>query len=111
MNASASRLRAVTDKTSKIQEKHSAEYLLGLLNQHKEWTLAQQLNATRNLADSMAAWKLLKTYNKTEALAPQLAVIMDEVAKAGASSKAAKKAAMMFIQLVEGNVPAREVAQ
>jgi hypothetical protein len=114
LNASADNLRAVTDRTTKIQDKHSSEYLLGLLNQHKKWTLAQQLNATRTFEDgSEAAAKLLKTYNKSQSLAPQLATIMDEEAKAEAksSSKAAKKAAMMFIQLVQGVVPAQKPAQ
>lgn len=113
LNASAENLRAVTDRTTIVQEKHSAEYLLGLLNQHKQWSMAEQLNATKTFASSSeAAEKLLKTYNKSQALAPQLAIIMDEEAKADgkATSKAAKKAAMMFIQLVQGDAPAKKAA-
>merc|ERR1740133_834321 len=78
LNSKADTLKAVTDKTQKVQETRNAEYLLGLLNQHRDWSVEKQLNATRSFANtSEVARDLLQQYNKSEPLVAQLAELMD----------------------------------
>lgn len=98
MNKQAVNLEVVNKKAGVLQEQHSEEYLLGVLMQHQKWPMEKQLNATRTFAvDCVAAQELLKHYNKSQPLAPQLAAIMD--AKKSKAAAAEKKAAKMFIQL------------
>merc|ERR1719428_2504309 len=97
MNTKAQSLHTVTDEASKTNDQHSTEYLLGLLNQHKKWTIAEQLNATRHFSEeSSAAKELLAHYDAKKPLAPQLAALMD----AAKPSPKAKKPSAMLLQLV-----------
>jgi len=103
MNEKAATLHNVTEKAGVVQEKHSEEYLLGVLMQHqKDWSMEKQLNTTKTFVNTCdAAKELLKSYNKSQPLAPQLAALMDHRKVPAASKIAAEKsAAKMFIQLV-----------
>merc|ERR1719464_2579979 len=79
INGKATALKSVTDRTSREQAKHSDEYLLGLLMQHrKDWSLAKQLNVTRHFAaECPVARELLRHHPSNGPLAPQLAALMD----------------------------------
>merc|ERR1719510_85194 len=99
INASADTLKNVTENAGKKQEQQSDEYLVGLLNQHRnEWSMEKQLNVTKKFSsNSPAAQELLKHHNTKEPLAAQLARLMDS---APSSSKSkVKKAAKLFLQL------------
>lgn len=99
LSKNADNLRNITDKTSQIQDQHSTEYLLGLLNMHKHWNMTEQLNATRTFADgSKEAQELLAHHDESKPLAPQLAALMDAAA-------AKKKAVRMFLQLAAREAP------
>jgi len=103
MNAKAAVLKNVTEKAGETQEKHSEEYLLGVLMQHqKDWSIERQVNATRTFVETCdAAKKLLSSYNKSEPLAPQLAALMDHKKVPAAGKVAAEHtAAKMLLQLV-----------
>lgn len=103
LNNKAATLKSVTDKASEVQEQHSEEYLLGVLMHHqKDWSIEKQVNATKTFEGNCAAAKeLLKTYNKSQPLAPQLASLMDHrKVPAAAKVVAEKGAAKMFLQLV-----------
>jgi hypothetical protein len=103
MNEKAATLQNVTEKAGVVQEKHSEEYLLGVLMQHtKDWSMEKQLNTTKTFVNTCdAARELLKSYNKSQPLAPQLAALMDHKKVPAAAKVAAEKsAAKMFIQLV-----------
>jgi len=113
LNEGALTLFKVTQKASAVQTQHDDEYLLGVLMQHqRDWSMEQQLNATKKFVNCEAAKKLLQNYNKSEPLAPQFAALMDQKmanATAGNVTKkvlttlkaaAEKTAAKMFLQLV-----------
>merc|ERR550537_1010935 len=103
MNEKAATLKTVTDHASEVQEQHSEEYLLGVLMHHqKDWSIEKQVNATKTFEGNCAAAKeLLKTYNKSQPLAPQLAALMDHKKVPAAAKVAAEHgAAKMFLQLV-----------
>lgn len=103
MNDKASTLKNVTEKAGEVQEQHSEEYLLGVLMHHqKDWSIEKQLNATKTFVNTCdAAKELLKVYNKSQPLAPQLAAIMDHKKVPAAAKVAAEKgAAKMLLQLV-----------
>jgi hypothetical protein len=103
LNQKAATLRNVTEKAGETQEKHSEEYLLGVLMQHqKDWSIEKQVNATKTFVDTCdAARELLKNYNKTQPLAPQLAALMDHKKVPAAAKVAAEhSAAKMLLQLV-----------
>lgn len=103
MNEKAATLKSVTEKAGETQEKHSEEYLLGVLMQHqKDWSIEKQVNATKTFVDTCeAARELLKSYNKSTPLAPQLAALMDHKKVPAAGKVAAEHtAAKMLIQLV-----------
>lgn len=103
MNDKAATLKSVTEKAGETQEKHSEEYLLGVLMQHqKDWSIEKQVNATRTFVETCdAARQLLKSYNKTQPLAPQLAALMDHKKVPAAGKVAAEHtAAKMLLQLV-----------
>jgi hypothetical protein len=102
INTKSVALKNVTERVGHQQERHAEEDLLMVLKQHqKDWSMAEQLNATKSFAGSCSAAKdLLKHHNSSLPLATQLASIIDthkaiQVAKA----KATKKAAALFIQL------------
>lgn len=123
LDAKATDLKTITDKATEENDKHSAEYLLGLLNQHsKDWNMSQQLVTAKQFVNSsMAAFELVAKHNDKQPLAVQLAAIMDDIknttvkakakanttlkakttVKANATVSAAKKAAKQFIQLVD----------
>merc|ERR550537_364674 len=103
MNEKAATLKTVTDHAGEVQEQHSEEYLLGVLMHHqKDWSLEKQLNATKTFVETCdAAKQLLKVYNKSQPLAPQLASLMDHKKVPAAAKVAAEKgAAKMLLQLV-----------
>jgi len=103
MNKKAETLKNVTEKAGEIQEKHNEEYLLGVLMQHQQdWSMEKQVNTTKNFQSTcQAARELLKHYNKSQPLAPQLAALMDHKKVPAAAKVAAEKsAAKMFLQLV-----------
>jgi hypothetical protein len=103
LNEKAATLKNVTEKAGVVQEQHSEEYLLGVLMHHqKDWSIEKQVNATKTFVETCdAARQLLKSYNKTQPLAPQLAAIMDHKKVPAASKVAAEKgAAKMLLQLV-----------
>lgn len=89
-------LQKVTNATSVQQHTQDEQYLLGLLNMHKkDWSMAEQLNATKTfMRNNPTIQKLYEHHNASEPLAQQLAALMDGEAKT-AKSVAAK----MFIQL------------
>jgi len=102
MNDKAATLRNVTEKAGETQEKHSEEYLLGVLMQHqKDWSIEKQVNATRTFTETCdAAKQLLKSYNKSQPLAPQLAALMDHKKVPAASKVVAEHSAVkLFMQL------------
>jgi len=101
INASADTLKDVTEKVGKTQEKQSDEYLVGLLNQHRnEWSMEKQLNVTKQFSSSSpTAQELLRHHNMKEPLATQLARLMDS-ARSASNSKA-NKTAKLFLQLEE----------
>merc|ERR1719316_2251254 len=70
MNDKAATLKSVTEKAGETQEKHSEEYLLGVLMQHqKDWSIEKQVNATKTFTSTCtAAAELLKHYNPKEPL-------------------------------------------
>jgi len=103
MNDKAETLKNVTDKAGEIEEKHNEEYLLGVLMQHqKDWSIEKQLNVTKGFGSTcQAARELLKSYNQSQPLAPQLAALMDHKKVPAAAKVAAEKsAAKMLLQLV-----------
>jgi len=103
MNAKAATLKSVTEKAGVVQEQHSEEYLLGVLMHHqKDWSIEKQVNATKTFVNTCdAAKELLKSYNSSQPLAPQLAALMDHKKVPAAAKVAAEKgAAKMFLQLV-----------
>lgn len=113
LDTKAEALSNITAKATKVNEEHSAQYLLGLLNlHHKDWSIEKQLNTTLKFANSsMAAWQLAHHHSMTRPFAAQLAEIMDSEEKsltnttgkaknAVANTKNARKAAKLFIQLV-----------
>jgi hypothetical protein len=111
LNEKALILGKVTQKANVVQTQRNDEYLLGVLMQHqKDWSMEQQLNATKKFADTCeTAKKLLKSYNKSEPLAPQFAALMDQTNSTTAAKNMTKKApavvgektaAKMFLQLV-----------
>jgi len=103
MNDKAETLKNVTDRAGEIQEQHNEEYLLGVLMQHQnDWSIEKQLNATKGFETTcQAARKLVKSYNKSQPLAPQLAALMDHKKVPAAAKVAAEKsAAKMLLQLV-----------
>eukprot|EP00929_Paragymnodinium_shiwhaense_P114373 TRINITY_DN8273_c0_g1_i1.p1 TRINITY_DN8273_c0_g1~~TRINITY_DN8273_c0_g1_i1.p1 ORF type:complete len:245 (-),score=115.61 TRINITY_DN8273_c0_g1_i1:61-795(-) len=96
LDSKAVDLQKVTNATSVQQQTQDEQYLLGLLNMHqKDWTMAQQLNATATfMKGSPVIQKLYKQHNASKPLAQQLAALMDDEAKAAKGA-----AAKMFIQL------------
>merc|ERR550537_1661951 len=102
MNEKAATLKTVTDHAGEVQEQHSEEYLLGVLMHHqKDWSIEKQVNVTKNFTETCdAARQLLKSYNKSQPLAPQLAGLMDHKKVPSAAKVVAEKgAAKMFHQL------------
>jgi len=99
INASADTLKGVTEKAGKQQEEQSDEYLVGLLNQHRnDWSMEKQLNVTKKFSsNSPTAQELLKHHNMKEPFAAQLARLMDSAQSASKSK--ANKAAKLFLQL------------
>merc|ERR1719389_972269 len=103
MNAKSATLKNVTEKAGEVQEQHSEEYLLGVLMHHqKDWSIEKQLNATKTFVNTCdAAKELLKVYNKSQPLAPQLAALMDHKKVPAAGKVAAEHTAThMLLQLV-----------
>jgi len=100
INASAETLKDVTENVGKKQDKQSDEYLVGILNQHRnDWSMEKQLNVTKKFsAFSPTAQELLKHHNMKEPFATQLARLMDS-AQSTSKPKVAKKAAKLFLQL------------
>merc|ERR1740121_3046526 len=80
LNENAAALKNVSDKATGVNEQHSAEYVLGLLNMHqKDWSIQKQLNVTLQFANgSFAVWELAQKHDMTKPFAPQLAAIMDD---------------------------------
>jgi len=106
LEGKAAVLRNVTEKADKIQDEQTSEYLLGLLNQHPKWSMEEQINATRTFegtshGTSKAAHELLKHYNASRPLAPQLAALMDAKPLPAETHAVAAKAAKMFLQLAQ----------
>merc|ERR1740123_831114 len=105
INDKAAALKNVTDRTGREQTKHSEEYLLGLLMQHRDdWSLAKQLNVTRDFAaDCPVARELLKHHPSSGPLAPQLAALMDAHAsgKPATASAATRAATTLLLQLAD----------
>jgi len=99
VNASADALEDMTVNAGKKEEKQSDEYLVGLLNQHRnEWSMDKQLNVTKQFSSSSPrAQQLLKHHNMKEPFATQLARLMDFAPPASKSK--VKKAAKFFLQL------------
>jgi len=98
INASADTLKDVTVNAGKKQEEQSDEYLVGLLNQHRnEWSMEKQLNVTKQFSSSPTAQELLKHHNMKEPFAAQLARLMDSTRSASKSK--VSKAAKLFLQL------------
>uniref|UniRef100_A0A7S2I0Z1 Uncharacterized protein n=1 Tax=Alexandrium andersonii TaxID=327968 RepID=A0A7S2I0Z1_9DINO len=93
----AAALQNATVRANKEQEKHSEEYLLGLLMQHqKEWSEEKQLNVTRDFVrDCPVAKELLKRHRSGKPLAPELAAILDSRQAVDAKAKA------LFLQLAD----------
>jgi len=95
MNNQSVVLDNVSDRVAASNEKHSAEYVLGLLNMHaKDWSTEKQLNVTMQFKNgSLAVWELAASHDMNKPFAPQLAAIMDEEKQAlvKATEKASKK--------------------
>eukprot|EP00403_Amphidinium_massartii_P016197 CAMPEP_0178410020 /NCGR_PEP_ID=MMETSP0689_2-20121128/20764_1 /TAXON_ID=160604 /ORGANISM="Amphidinium massartii, Strain CS-259" /LENGTH=217 /DNA_ID=CAMNT_0020031183 /DNA_START=30 /DNA_END=683 /DNA_ORIENTATION=- len=83
LDAKAGELSGLTDKVSSKQRKLDEEYVLGLLLMHqKDWSMKQQLNATATFVHSSPLLKeLYEHHNASEALAPQLAKLMDDASR------------------------------
>eukprot|EP00448_Togula_jolla_P007781 CAMPEP_0170613806 /NCGR_PEP_ID=MMETSP0224-20130122/24467_1 /TAXON_ID=285029 /ORGANISM="Togula jolla, Strain CCCM 725" /LENGTH=221 /DNA_ID=CAMNT_0010939429 /DNA_START=34 /DNA_END=699 /DNA_ORIENTATION=+ len=92
LNEKAEQLAGVTDTVHKTQQMEDEEYLLGLLNMHRNFSMAWQLNATETLAHgSPVVEELLKHHDSERPLADQLAKLMD--------SRAEHQAVKLFLQL------------
>jgi len=124
LNKKAGVLSHVTDSVEKKQKQQDEEYLLGLLIMHqKDWSMEQQLNATKTfMHDSVVLRDLYDHHDAGKPLAPQLAAMMDaettekpsktisadsktgkapKVAARQHLNKAASAAAHLFIQLTD----------
>lgn len=80
-------LSTVTDSVSKKQEEQDEEYLLGLLNLHRnDWSIEKQLNATQTfMHNSPLLRDFYQHHDASKPLVPQLAAMMDAKAKASTS--------------------------
>lgn len=80
MDSKAVNIMDITNKATKTQQGQDEEYLLGLLNQHPQWSMKQQLNATSTfMTYSPVIADLYHHYDAAKPLAPQLAELMDKV--------------------------------
>lgn len=96
LDSKAGRIMNLTQSASKAQESQDEEYLLGLLNMHREWTLDQQLNATGTFMKySPVIEQLYRHHDTTRPLAPQLAALMD------AKKTQKKKTHALLLQLLD----------
>jgi len=97
IDSRAQALRNATDRAGREQEKHSEEYLLGLLMQHQQdWSVEKQLNVTRDFShDCPIVKQLLSRHRAGKPLAPQLAALMDS------RTATETKAKGLFLQLAD----------
>mmetsp|Transcript_47179 Transcript_47179/g.132679 ORF Transcript_47179/g.132679 Transcript_47179/m.132679 type:complete len:252 (-) Transcript_47179:87-842(-) len=94
LDSKAGQMMKLTGDVTQKQYSQDEEYLLGLLNMHREWSLEQQLNATETFnKGSPVIAELVKHHDAKTPLAAQLANLMD-------AAHSAKKAARAFIQLL-----------
>mmetsp|Transcript_50257 Transcript_50257/g.92862 ORF Transcript_50257/g.92862 Transcript_50257/m.92862 type:complete len:216 (+) Transcript_50257:88-735(+) len=79
----AGQLSSLTDKVNAKQRKLDEEYVLGLLLMHqKDWDMKEQLNATATfMHSSPVLQELYEHHDANQALAPQLAKLMDSSRK------------------------------
>merc|ERR1740121_208423 len=78
LDGKAGRIMNITQAASKKQQDQDEEYLLGLLNMHREWSMDQQLNATATFMKySPVIEQLYNHHDANSSLAPQLAALMD----------------------------------
>eukprot|EP00429_Kryptoperidinium_foliaceum_P013578 CAMPEP_0176045402 /NCGR_PEP_ID=MMETSP0120_2-20121206/22536_1 /TAXON_ID=160619 /ORGANISM="Kryptoperidinium foliaceum, Strain CCMP 1326" /LENGTH=241 /DNA_ID=CAMNT_0017378805 /DNA_START=52 /DNA_END=777 /DNA_ORIENTATION=+ len=94
LDSKAGEMMKLTNDVTLKQYNQDEEYLLGLLNQHREWSFDKQLNATATFnKGSPVIAELYKHHDSKTPLAAQLANLMD-------AAHSAKKAARAFLQLV-----------
>merc|ERR1719265_925046 len=81
LNGKAADLETVTKKVSSKQQKLDEEYVLGLLNMHRnDWNMTQQLNATATfMHGSPTLQELYKHHDSSKPLAMQLATLLDKM--------------------------------
>mmetsp|Transcript_74545 Transcript_74545/g.187747 ORF Transcript_74545/g.187747 Transcript_74545/m.187747 type:complete len:247 (+) Transcript_74545:48-788(+) len=92
----AGRIMNLTQAASKKQQDQDEEYLLGLLNMHREWSLDQQLNATATFMKySPVIEQLYRHHDAHSPLATQLATLMD------AEHAKKKKTTALLLQLMD----------
>lgn len=102
LNAKAAKLGDFTKEVETTDQRHSEEYLLGLLMQHiGKWNETEQLDAVKKFSKELPiAKELLAHHDDKLPLAPQLGDLMDKEKKEHAAAYvAAGKAKKMFIQL------------
>merc|ERR1719375_2065623 len=96
LNKKASVLSNVNADVSKKQQEQDEEYVLGLLNLHRnDWSVEQQLNATKTfMHNSPVLQDFYKNHDAKKPLVPQLAALMDaaEKERSGKASKAVEAA-------------------
>eukprot|EP00428_Durinskia_dybowskii_P032328 CAMPEP_0170238548 /NCGR_PEP_ID=MMETSP0116_2-20130129/19029_1 /TAXON_ID=400756 /ORGANISM="Durinskia baltica, Strain CSIRO CS-38" /LENGTH=243 /DNA_ID=CAMNT_0010489361 /DNA_START=43 /DNA_END=774 /DNA_ORIENTATION=+ len=95
LDSKAGHLMDLTGEVTKKQYAQDEEYLLGLLNMHRNWSWEQQFNATATFnKGSPVIAELYKRHDASRPLSVQLAELMD-------AAHATKRAAQAFIQLVD----------
>lgn len=78
MDSTASRMSKVLQRTNLKQKTEDEEYLLGLLNMHREWSMRKQINVTAMFVNnSHVIRELYNHHDPSKPLAMQLAKLMD----------------------------------
>lgn len=94
LDEKAEKLHTGLDKVSVHQQQLDDEYVLGLLNMHKDWTMDQQLNATKQFMEhSPKLQELYYHHDLNQSLVLQLAALMDT------DRPTVRKATSLFLQL------------